>query len=209
LALVLSPIFFIAFWGFIIWAAIKLLKRFVPKIIKQIKAKQQEQSQNQQKQQYQEPVQTQISEQNYISQESIFIDLNENNRIEIKLSGIWSRYRNNVDKNIINRKPIFSADGVKNSILFVGVNPSYNPNDDNIFVHSADNKTLMYGSLYQIPDAPDYFKALEEFAEKAGYPYSHINLLYARENDRELLLQQDHNFIREQLELSYDTIVRT
>jgi hypothetical protein len=73
-------------------------------------------------------------------------------------------------------------------------------------VHRADDKSLMYGSLYQLPDAPSYFKSLEIFAEKAGKPYSHINLLYARENDRDLLLGCDHNFIREQLELTYETI---
>ena len=174
---------------------------------KNAKFQQSIQAQIQQQQQYQQPVQNQNIEQNYIPQSSIFIDLNENNRIENRLSSIWSRYRNSVDKQIINRKPIFSADGVKDSILFVGVNPSYNPNDDRIFVHSSDDKSLMYGSLYQIPDAPDYFKELENFAEKAGFPYSHINLLYARENNRDLLLQQDHNFIREQLELTYDTIL--
>lgn len=149
-----------------------------------------------------------VEEQVIQEENSIFIDLNENSRIETKLSGIWNRYQNSVDKKIIERKPIFSADGVKDSILFVGVNPSYNPNDDNVFVHSADNKTLMYGSLYQLSDAPKYFKSLEQFAAKAGRAYSHINLLYARENDRDLLVHCDHNFIREQLELTYDTILK-
>lgn len=151
---------------------------------------------------------TQSVEQIYEPQNSIFIDLNENRRIENKLSLIWSRYKNTVDRKIISRKPIFSADGVKNSILFIGVNPSYNPTDDNVFVHSTDDESLMYGSLYQISDAPEYFKTLERFAEKAGKAYSHINLLYARENDRDLLLSCDHNFIREQLELTYDTILK-
>jgi hypothetical protein len=149
---------------------------------------------------------TQYVEQPQITYDSIFIDLNENNRIETKLSEIWNRYRNAVDKTIIGRKPIFSSDGVKNSILFVGINPSYNPNDDNVFVHSTDDKSLMYGSLFQLPNAPEYFKVLEHFADEIGKGYSHINLLYARENDRNLLLGCNHNFIREQLELSYDTI---
>lgn len=139
---------------------------------------------------------------------SVFIDLNNNNRIESKLNEIWSKYNNKVDKQILNRKPIFSADGVKDSILFVGVNPSYNPNDDNILLNSVDNKSLMYGSLYQLPDAPQYFKILEEFASQIGKAYTQINLLYARENDRNLLLKCDHNFIREQLELTYDTILK-
>ena len=138
--------------------------------------------------------------------DSIFFDLNENGRIEKRLSSIWAQYANHVDKKIINRKPIFSADGVKDSILYIGVNPSYNPSDDTTFISSEDNKSLLYGSLYQLPNAPDYFKALESFASKLNIGYTHINLLYARENDRDLLLKTDHNFIREQLELTYDTL---
>jgi len=141
-------------------------------------------------------------------QSSIFIDLNENNRIENKLSAIWTRYKNHVNKNVIGRIPIFSADGVTESILFVGINPSYNPNDDNLFIKGENNNSLMYGSLYQLPDAPEYFKNLEVFAHKIGKSYTHINLLYVRENDRELLSQFDSNFIREQLELTYETIIK-
>ena len=95
-----------------------------------------------------------------------------------------------------------------NSILFVGVNPSYNPIDDEVFISSADRQSLMYGSFYQRDDAPDYFKSLEEFASFVGKGYTHINLLYARENDRDALLHSNSDFIREQLELTYDTIVK-
>jgi hypothetical protein len=137
---------------------------------------------------------------------SIFIDLNENNRIELSLTRIWSKYKNIIDKQIISRRPIFSADGVKESILFVGVNPSYNPSDDKICVESNDKKSLMYGSFYQRLDAPDYFKTLEQFADQMNVGYTHINLLYARENDRDLLLKSNQDFIREQLELTYETI---
>jgi len=62
--------------------------------------------------------------------------------------------------------------------------------------------------LYQIPNAPDYFKSLELFAAQMNVGYTHINLLYARENNIDLLLSCDHNFIREQLELTYDTILK-
>jgi len=137
---------------------------------------------------------------------SIFIDLNENNRIELSLTRIWSKYKNLIDKQIISRRPIFSADGVKESILFVGVNPSYNPSDDKICVESNDKKSLMYGSFYQRLDAPDYFKTLEQFADQMNVGYTHINLLYARKNDRDLLLKSNQDFIREQLELTHETI---
>ena len=143
-----------------------------------------------------------------VIESSIFFDLNENDRISNSLSNIWAKYANSVDKNIINRKPIFSADGVVESILFVGINPSYEPTDDNVFLQSDDEKSMLYGSLYQRDDAPDYFKRLEEFSEKIDKGYTHINLLYARENDRDFLLKTNGDFIREQLELTYDTIVK-
>lgn len=41
-----------------------------------------------------------------------------------------------------------------------------------------------------------------------GKGYTHINLLYARENDRDKLLRSNSEFIREQLELTYDTIIK-
>lgn len=66
----------------------------------------------------------------------------------------------------------------------------------------------MYGSFYQRQDSPDYFKGLEFFADRLNKGYTQINLLYARENDRDSLLKTDHNFIREQLELTYDTILK-
>ncbi|WP_293299674.1 hypothetical protein [Pedobacter sp. UBA4863] len=148
-----------------------------------------------------------IEEENIIEEEAVFFDLNENERIEKRLSEIWNKYRG-VNNQILSKKPIFSADGVNESILFVGINPSYNPSDDNTFIKSNDGNSLMYGSFYQRPDAPEYFKALEFFANKLNKGYTHINLLYAREDNRELLLDSDHNFIREQLELTYETILK-
>lgn len=139
---------------------------------------------------------------------TIFFDLNENNRISDTLANIWSKYEAVVDKNIISRKPIFSADGVVESVLFVGINPSFEPSDDDVFLKSEDGKSMLYGSLYLREDAPDYFKRLEDFSEKVDKGYTHLNLLYARENNRDYLLNSNGDFIREQLELTYDTIVK-
>ena len=149
-----------------------------------------------------------VSKETIVEEESLFFDLNENERIEKRLAQIWQKYQRLVPNDIIKRKPIFSADGVRDSILYVGVNPSYNPNDDAIFIPSSDNQSLMYGSFYQRDDAPDYFKYLEEFASMIGKGYTHINLLYARENNRDTLLKCNTDFIREQLELTYDTIIK-
>lgn len=141
-------------------------------------------------------------------EDSRFIDLNENGRIERILALIWNKYERIIGGEILQRKPIFSADGVKDSILYVGVNPSYDPIDDQIFIASSDQHSLMYGSFFDYDDAPQYFKTLEEFASNADKAYTHINLLYARENNREILLSLNHDFIREQLELSYETITK-
>jgi hypothetical protein len=157
-----------------------------------------------------EPVYTEfesIESKEEVVESSIFFDLNINNRISLSLSKIWEKYTDLVDKNIISRKPIFSADGVVESFLFVGINPSFDPSDDSVFLKSDDQKSLLYGSFYQRDDAPDYFKKLEEFSESFEKGYTHINLLYARENDRDFLLKTNSDFIREQLELTYDTIL--
>ena len=156
-----------------------------------------------------EPVATTTVPEAGTAEESIFFDLNQDGRIEKELAKIWNRYRRLVGQDIIGHKPIFSADGVKDSILFVGVNPSYNPADDSTLIPSQDNSSLMYGSFYKLSNAPDYFKSLEEFASKAaGKAYTHINLLYARANDRDALLRCNSDFIREQLELTYNTILK-
>ena len=144
----------------------------------------------------------------YIESEdaSVFFDLDANNRICSALHRIWLKYRNSVPSEYIERRPIFAADGVDDCILFVGVNPSYSPEDDQRFIESNNKHSLLYGSFYQRDDAPPYFKALESFAGRCGKSYAHMNLLYVRENDRDALMKVNPDYIREQLELTYDTI---
>lgn len=141
-----------------------------------------------------------------IEDTSIFFDLDANNRICCALRRIWLKYRHTVPSEYIERRPIFAADGVEDCILFVGVNPSYSPEDDQRFIESNNKHSLLYGSFYQRDDAPPYFKALESFAGRCGKSYAHMNLLYVRENDRDALMKVNQDFIREQLELTYDTI---
>lgn len=136
------------------------------------------------------------------------IDLNDYDRIEQRLHFIWNKYHHKVDDRILGRRPIFSAEGEQDSILFVGINPSYTPDDDNTMMSSKNRNALLYKSQYKRPGAPVYFKELEKVANRVGYPYTHINLLYTRENNRETLLNANSDFIREQLELTYDTILK-
>lgn len=138
----------------------------------------------------------------------IYIDLNQHNRISDTLKNIWDRYKDSIPDTIFNRPPIFASDGVKDSILFVGVNPSYNETDDDVLISTDDHRSLLYRSFYKMSDAPEYFKTLEEFASELGLAYSQMNLLYLRENDRNVLANLNSEFIREQLELTYDTIIR-
>lgn len=136
----------------------------------------------------------------------IFFDLDANNRICSALHRIWLKYRHSVPSEYIERRPIFAADGVEDCILFVGVNPSYSSEDDQRFIESNNKHSLLYGSFYKRDDAPPYFKALESFAGRCEKSYAHMNLLYVRENDRDVLMKVNPDFIREQLELTYDTI---
>lgn len=154
-----------------------------------------------------EPIEEPVAE-DVVPKDDIFFDLNEGECIDTRLHDIWQRYAKKVAPEIIARKPIFAADGVKDSILFVGINPSSSPDDDKLFLHSDSDNSLLYGSFYQREDAPIYFKALEGFASQCGFAYTQMNLLYAPENNRDLLLRANSDFIREQLELSYDTIVK-
>lgn len=138
----------------------------------------------------------------------VFFDLNEDNRIGSSLKSIWAKHCGIVPDTILSRKPIFAAEGIEKSLLFVGINPSYNPTDDTNLILSEDGTSLLYGSFYKRKDSPEYFASLESFARRFQLPYTQLNLLYARENNREELLQSDSGFIREQLELTYETIVK-
>ncbi|MBQ7388608.1 MAG: hypothetical protein IJW01_04500 [Paludibacteraceae bacterium] len=188
--------------GLVIYFKIKKKKTVTPVV--EVDPVQEIEDEEEPAQAIEETVQQEVAE----PEEDIFFDLNEGECIDTRLHDIWQRYAKKVAPEIIARKPIFAADGVKDSILFVGINPSSSPDDDNLFLHSDSDNSLLYGSFYQREDAPMYFKALEGFASQCGFAYTQMNLLYAPENNRDLLLRTNSDFIREQLELSYDTIVK-
>lgn len=188
--------------GIMIYFKVKKKKAIVP--VNKIEPVQEIENDEEPVQAIEEPVQQEVAE----SEDDIFFDLNEEECIDTRLHDIWQRYAKKVAPEIIARKPIFAADGVKDSILFVGINPSSSPDDDKLFLHSDSDNSLLYGSFYQREDAPMYFRALEGFASQCGFAYTQMNLLYVPENNRDLLLKVNSDFIREQLELSYDTIVK-
>lgn len=137
------------------------------------------------------------------------VNLNEGNIIENRLAEIWRKYLA-VIGNQAERRPIFVTDAIKDSILYIGINPNFYEGDDDILLHSANGRSLFYENVCGELNPPEYFRELEEFTRgiSANAFYSHLNLLYARENDRKCLLSLDSNFIREQLELTYDLIIK-
>ena len=137
------------------------------------------------------------------------VNLNEDNLIENRLAEIWKKYVA-VIGNQAERRPIFVTDAIKDSILYIGINPNFYERDDDILLHSANGESLFYENVCGELNPPEYFCELEEFTRgiSANASYSHLNLLYARENDRKHLLSLDSNFIREQLELTYDLIIK-
>jgi hypothetical protein len=96
-----------------------------------------------------------------------------------------------------------------NSILFIGINPSYNKkssNCDNIFLNLKDDGTTDDGKLYQ------YFKKFPEFSEYTGEQWGHLDLLMLRETNQSLIkkiYEEDFSFIKGQLDISKKTIINS
>lgn len=196
------------FIAFIVWTPFFIVRRIKYRKLKKLRSTRPMQSEKIQVVPETNAVQQHAGVVSTLEASTAAIDLNENGRIEHRLAAMWNKYRNRVDCRILDRRPIFAAEGERDSILFVGVNPSFIPEDDNRLTESRNGKALLYKSPYRASDAPEYFWKLKKFTDKIGLAYTHINLLYARENDRNALMDTNGDFIREQLELTHDTILR-
>jgi len=85
----------------------------------------------------------------------------------------------------------------KNAILFIGINPSSQPNCKKIERHI----------LAQDDETHPYFKRFREIAEETGLPWTHTDLFFFRktkqkEIDGLLKKAEGKNFLKEQLDIS-------
>lgn len=120
--------------------------------------------------------------------------------IKERLLQIWDKYQN-VDNKLYERGFAFCIDPIKdNSVLFIGLNPSFNNK-------GAENENLEYSNINTSKPHP-YFKKIQSIGVEN---ISHHDLLYFRETsakkiDNLLKNETGVGFIWEQLLLSKEII---
>lgn len=90
----------------------------------------------------------------------------------------------------------------ENSLMFIGINPSYNGVPGNVFYENSHGETHKY------------FKKFIDISKQVGLNWSHLDLLYFRETNQKVVksLAENilgHNFYDEQLTISKKIIERT
>ena len=125
------------------------------------------------------------------------ISIKEN--FKTRIDEIWNnRMFENID--FLNRGYAVQDEIIVNSILFIGINPSftgkYLENTKSDFYHNEQE-----GEVYS------YFKKFQDISKKTGIAWSHLDLLYVRETKQknvENIFSNENGklFITKQLELS-------
>ena len=106
---------------------------------------------------------------------------------------LWQEY---TGEEFCAQPPIMPTSGLKNSLLFVGLNPSFTKGDDTPYTLSQDNR-----------GGHPYFATISRMAERIGMPWSHLDLLCIRETDQRrirILLRSDKGctFIQKQIDIT-------
>lgn len=124
------------------------------------------------------------------------------------------KYDNPVFKDILERGVVLQDKVIKNSILFIGINPSFNKgkglvnndfNSDNDGFYNNDDGHI---------DRNSYFKKFREISKEVDSNWAHTDLLFFRETNQKFvnqLLNLDigKEFIKKQLEISKQIIIQT
>lgn len=90
----------------------------------------------------------------------------------------------------------------QNSLMFIGINPSYDGNSGNIFYDNSHGETHKY------------FKKFIEISQEVGLNWSHLDLLFLRETNQKIVKSLANNslghiFFDEQLKISKKIIEAT
>ena len=107
---------------------------------------------------------------------------------------------------LINRGYAMQDEIIKNSILFIGINPSFSGKHLKNESHFYNND--QEGNIYS------YFKKFQDISKKTESPWSHLDLLYLRETNQKNIERINHDqngkiFFKKQLELSKKIIEKT
>lgn len=118
------------------------------------------------------------------------------------LKDIWSHQ---LFANFCTYKPVAPASVLRNSLLFIGINPSRSK-DEKIPIDSEDRCSSHFYSLTQNSNYK-YFNKFADIASKTNVQWTHFDLLYMQETNQNIvkhILGQPHGneFIEKQLHLS-------
>ena len=124
-------------------------------------------------------------------------------KFEFKIREVWAN-QNYIDIDVIKRG--FSVQDIikKNSIMFVGINPSYDQN--------KIDENLEFYTVSQIGKSHPYFNKFKEIAANAKHHWTHLDFLFFKETNQKYveLLEKSINgpeFIMKQLEISKEILI--
>lgn len=124
--------------------------------------------------------------------------INIKERFESQVKEIWTNEEFlNIDRNVLSRGYIIPDEVSTDSILFLGINPSYSDNNDN---QIANQKPI------------PYFNRFIEISGTISIPWTHTDLLFFRETTQNyihfiLKSEMGRRFIFEQLKISKQIII--
>lgn len=150
----------------------------------------------------------------------------ENEKLNQRILNIWKEHFDEI-KAFSNNEilwPVLSPEFHKNSILFIGINPSGDTgnNRDKFLIKNKDNlydkkkiedlikneKENIWGNGYRV-----YFKPFQDISNELKTPFDHLDLYFFRMRSSkkysELLMKhKDSEFFKKQLGLSFETIIQ-
>lgn len=100
-----------------------------------------------------------------------------------KIEEIWNdeKYKNHDDiKELINRGYWLEKEIIKDSILFIGINPSFNGK----VIGKGDN---YYKNEQRNNPYPRYNQRFEKISESVGHPWSHHDTLFFRNTEQKFI----------------------
>lgn len=130
--------------------------------------------------------------------------INLENKLTDELEKIWS---NEKFKEFCSYRPVAPSHVLKNSVLFIGINPSRSK-DEPIQVNINERSKVLYYSLTQ-ESGHKYFKKFVDISNEIDLKWTHFDLLFFQETSQNFIkyiLQQPNGkeYLAQQLALSKD-----
>ena len=127
--------------------------------------------------------------------------------IDMPLKKIWQKYKN-LDSDLLKKKFLAPKFISCNSILFLGINPSYSGSTS----ENKNSETVSYYELSNDSNELTYFNKFSKIAQDSDIHWAHLDLLFFRETNQkkvnELINKQPDgvSFILDKLLLSKQLI---